>query len=219
MKKLLILVVVIGSLFITGCTDEGVLKILNNSLDEIWYELDGGATEWLDSNWEAEYTWDLDSSIFGSEDKKVTVKYGGGDQWWWDDYEVTRTVKPGKTVRLEVKGDAGEIAIWNNSTLFWIEEVYLSPSSDLDWGDDDLIGDIWPDEIITWKVTTGYWDVRIIDDVGGIYESFDNYVGPEETITFEYENFKKSSNTAINKKANAAKYTEFIEDLCEQRSK
>ncbi|MCF7794563.1 MAG: hypothetical protein K9N09_11285 [Candidatus Cloacimonetes bacterium] len=218
MKKLLVLLVVIASLFITGCTDEGILRLLNYSMEEIWYTINGGGTEWLDSGYQVEYGWDLDDSLFGSEDKKVTVQYGG-DYWWWYDYEVTKTVKPGKTVDIDIIGDAGEIEIENNSNTFWIEEVYLAPSSDPYWGDDDLIGDIGPGESVIWKVTTGNWDIKVVDDWGDEFVAWDQYVGPEETLVFDYDGFKRTTTAAADKRANAAKYTEFIEDLCEQREK
>jgi len=216
MKRVLIVLIVISALFISGCSDEGVLRLLNYSMQEIWYRIDSGSTNWLASNFQVEYSWDLSTSIFGEEDKKVTVQYGG-DYWWWYDYETTRTVKPGKTVSINIKGDAGEIAIWNNSNIFYVEEVYLSPSSDPTWGEDDLIGDIWPGETVTWKVTTDWWDILVVDDWGDEFVSYDNYVDQEETLTFEYTGFKKSKNAVADKKANAATYTELTEDRCEQR--
>jgi hypothetical protein len=203
-------------LLITGCSKEGILKLLNYSQEEIWYRIDYGYMEYLPSYTQISYSWDLASSIFGEDDKSVTVDYGGG-YWWWYDYTTTRKIKPGKTVSIEIKGDAGEIAIWNNSWSFYIEEVYLSPSSDPSWGLDDLIGDIWPGETVTWKVTTGYWDIKVVDDWGDVFTSYGNYVDQEETIEFEYTGFKKSSAPDSEKKANAANYTELTEDRCEQR--
>ena len=215
MRRVLIGLIVVAALFISGCSDEGILKLLNYSMDEIWYEVEGDFDE-LASGWEVSYSWDITTSIFGDDEKKVTVQYGGG-YWFWNDYEVTKTVKPGKTTRIEIIGDAGEIEIENNSSSYYIVEVYLSPSSDPDWGDDDLIGDIWPNNSATWKVTTGYWDIKVVDDYWDVFLSFDNYVGPEETITFDYTGFKKSGSSVADKKANAAKYTELTEDKCEQR--
>lgn len=218
MKKAVVLLIVLASLFITGCTDEGILRLLNYSRGEIWYRLNDGGLEWLNSGYQVEYSWDLGTGLFGEEDKTVTVQYGGY-YWWWDDYEVTEKVKPGKTVEVNIKGDAGEIAIWNNSNIFYVEEVYLSPSSDPSWGDDDLDGDIWPGGTVTWKVTTGYWDILVVDDWGDEFVSYDNYIDQEETLTFEYTGFKKSTTAAADKKANALKYNELTEDRCEQRQK
>jgi hypothetical protein len=215
MKKVLWLLALMG-LILAGCSDDGTLRIRNNSLEEIWYEVNNGSTEWLNSGESDSYSWKLSSSIFGEEDKKVTVDYGGG-YWFWYDYTLTKTVKPGKTVTVSIIGDAGEIEIWNNSSGFYIYYVWLSPSSDDDWGDDDLQGIIGPGYSVVWKVTVGDWDILLEDDWGDQFDSYNNYIAPETRTTFEYTGFRRASNPVGDKKANAEKYTTRIEDKCEKR--
>lgn len=216
MRKLLIILLFAAALLITGCSDEGTLRVLSYSMDEVWFEVDNGDVYYLYTNEYYDFTWDLSTSLFGDEEKDVTVTYGGG-YWFWYDYEVKKTVKPGSTAKVEIIGDAGEIAIWNNSNNFYVEEVYLSPSSDTTWGEDDLVGYIGPGETVTWKVSSGYWDIKLVDDYGDEFVSLDNYINPETTTTFEYTGFKKSSNSASQKKENSKKYKTKTEDLCEMR--
>jgi len=215
MRKALGLLVVLV-LFLAGCSDDGTLKITNDSIEEVWYMINNNDIEWLSSGATDKHTWNLSTGIFGEEDKEVTIDYGG-DYWFWYDYQTEKTIKPGKTVTVNIIGDAGEIEIQNISPAYYIVEVYLSPSDDPEWGDDDLLGIIGPGESVVWKVTVGYWDILVVDDYDWEYDSYDNYIAPETRIIFEYDGSKRASNPVGDKKANAEKYTEITIDNCEKR--
>ena len=215
MKKILGLVFILV-LFLTGCTDEGILRINSNSSENVWYELDYGPTEWLSQGESDLYSWDLSTSLFEEEYKEITVSYGG-DYWFWYDYETTKTIKPGKTTSVNIIGDAGEIEIWNNSNSFYITEVYLSPSDELTWGSDDLNGMIGPAESVVWKVTVGSWDIRIVDNYDDEFIKLDQYIPAETKFTYMYTGFRKTENANGEKIDNAKNCITITKDLCEKR--
>ena len=215
MKKILGLIFILA-LFITGCTDEGFLKINSNSSGDVWYELDNGSTKWLYPGESDLYSWDLSSSLFEEENKEITVTYGG-DYWFWYDYETTKTIKPGKTTSVNIIGDAGEIEIWNNSNSFYITEVYLSPSDDLTWGSDDLIGVIGPDESVVWKVTVGRWDIMVVDNYYDEFIELNQNIPAETKLTYMYTGFRRTENANGEKIANANQCTTNTKDLSEKR--
>lgn len=212
MKKLFVLLAILV-LFITGCTDDGVLRINNNSSEEVWYQLNYGTTQWLSPGQSDSHSWSLSSSLFGEEDKDVTVTYGGGEWFWYDDYTVEKTIKPGKTTTVEIIGDCGEIEIANQTASTSIWYVYISPSSDPDWGP-DLLGStiLYPGYSISWTATTGYWDIMFEDENGYDYTFMNEYIYAETTHTFNFVDYMSRSVDSIGEKIiNSQKYSEKVE--------
>jgi hypothetical protein len=215
MKKVLVGVVVLVALFISGCSDTGVLTI-NNWSDYYLYYILGGDEDNIQPGYSHEYDWDLSTSIFGDEDKKVSLEV-------WGDYifnEVYRkTIKPGSNAKIDVYANAGEIIIWNDSYSLYVAEVYISPSEDSEWGDNDLIGEIGPGEWVSWYVSPGSWDIKLVDDWGYEFVSFNNYINIGDTYTFYYDGFKKSSDPAAEKLANSQANRTITEDRVQQNDK
>lgn len=212
MKNFLILLPLF-ILFITGCTEEGTLLVKNNSQEEVWYEIDYGTTHYLNTNESDEYNWELSPD----ESKFIQVDYGGG-YWFFYDYWQEVEIKPGKTKTIRIIGDAGEIEIWNDSAYYYIYYVYLSPSSDEYWGEDKLGADIIsPGESVVWKVSVGDWDVRVTDDFGDEFTSYENYIAPEERTTFYYNGFMRSEDPDSEKLTNSQKNYRITKNLVEKR--
>lgn len=212
MKKILGLVFILA-LFLTGCTDEGILRIISNSSEDVWYQVNYGTTEWLSPGESDSYSWDLSTSIFGDEDKSVTVTYGGGEWFWYESYEVTKTIKPGSTARVEIIGDSGEIKIVNDTSETSIYYIYISPSSSSDWGD-DLLGSaiLFPDYYISWLVTTGYWDIMFVDEDGWEYTFMNQLINPETVNTYTFVDYLSRSSDPVGEKiANSQRYSEKVE--------
>ena len=217
MKKILGLVFVLV-LFITGCTDDGVLRITSNSSEDVWYQLNYGTTTWLSSGESDSHSWSLSSSMFGEEDKNVTVTYGGGEWFWYESYEVDKTIKPDNTSNVEIIGDSGEIKIVNNTNSTSIWYVYISPSSSSDWGNDLLGNDIlYPDYYISWLVTTGLWDIRLIDENDYEYFFWEEQINPETLYEYSFTDAKRSSDSIGEKITNSQKYTEKVEGKCRRK--
>lgn len=183
MKKTLWLLVLLG-LVLSGCSEDGTLKITNLSHFDVWFDLGGSQTTltYYGQVYEKDYT--LSTSIFGDEDKRVTVNYNGEFVF---SNSVSKTIKPGSTARVNIFSDAGTIRI-ENETFYDITEVYLAPSDDSSWGINDLYGTIGYSEYAEWLVTPGYWDVMFYATDGYYYELYNIYMTTEFTfiITFEY---------------------------------
>ncbi|MDO9576714.1 MAG: hypothetical protein Q7J16_02405 [Candidatus Cloacimonadales bacterium] len=216
MKKVLISLIVLVALFISGCSDKGTLTITNwNDFYDAWFEISGDyydlphLTYWEDD-------WDLSTSIFGDEEKSVSVEIGG--EYIFNEV-IRRTVKPGSTAKIDIDTNAGEIVVYNESYSFYIEEVYISPSDDTSWGDNDLSGTIGPGNLVSWYVTPGFWDVKVVDDWGDEFWEFDIYIGIEDTYWFYYDGFKSVGDSNELKIANAKTCTQDIEDRVQQNDK
>jgi len=187
MRKTLGLLVVLV-LFLAGCSDDGTLKITDETSDEIWFSINDGAEITLDVGESYSKSWDLSTSIFGKEEKDVDVAYQGFYVFY---DEVEKTVEAGSTTKLRIFADGGAIGIWNSSAAFYIEEVYITTSDDPEWGENRIIASIVPGETVFWTVTPGDWDIQIVDNWGDVYELLWNYIALDETSVFEYDGFKK----------------------------
>ncbi len=212
MKKTLWLLVLLG-LVLSGCSEDGTLKITNLSNFDVWFDLGGGSTNYLSSGQVYEKDYTLSTSIFGDEDKRVTVNYGGEFVF---SNSVSKTIKPGSTARVDIFSDAGVIRI-ENETFYDITEVYLAPSDDTSWGSNDLYGTIGYWEYAEWLVTPGYWDVRFYATDGYYYEIYDINMTTEFTftITYGYE-MKGVKFNAQRKEQNAQNYRTITENKYEQ---
>ena len=188
MRKILGLLVVLV-LFLAGCSDDGTLKITDETAREIWFSINDGAEITLDVGESYSKSWELSTSIFGNEEKDVDVAYEGFHVFY---DEVEETVEAGSTTKLRIYADGGAIEIWNNSDWFYIEEVYIAPSDDIFWGDNLITVPIGPGESCTWTVTPGDWDVQVVDDEGNVFELLGNYIALDETVIFyPYTGFER----------------------------
>ncbi|MFC1898335.1 hypothetical protein ACFLYJ_02060 [Candidatus Cloacimonadota bacterium] len=213
MRKLLVILIAIAALFISGCSDKGTLTITNWSYYDAWFELSGNYYDiYSGEYWE--FDWDLSTSIFGDEEKKVNVTIGG--EYIFTEV-IRKTIKPGSDAEIDIDTNAGEILIFNDSYYYYIEEVYLSPSEDTTWGDNDLTGgDIGPSEWVSWYVSPGYWDILIVDDYGDEFYYFDVYIYIEDTYWIDYYGDKAGGDPVELKMANAKKHTQDIKDRVQQ---
>jgi len=193
MKKTWVLLFAVA-LVMVGCSQDGDLKVYNETSSYVSFTLNNGEEIELDYSEYFTKSWSLASSIFGNEEKDIDVNYTG-DYVFSDD--TTVTVEAGKTKKLRIYPDAGIASIWNNSSSFYIEELYLSPSSSSNWGDNLIpYTSIDPGETDDWKVSEGYWDVQLVDDWGDVFESYENWISVDETTIFEYTGFKKADHAA-----------------------
>ncbi len=189
MKKLLWLMLPVLLLSLTGCKDDGTLVVRNSGNGWLNVRVDGGGIYELDP-WEyLTSSWSLGTSILGNDSRKVLVEYSG---LYVFSGSARVTVTAGETRKFSVYSDGGAIRIYNDSSIFTIEEVYLEPSSNVQWGNDDLDGDIDPGESCTWTVTPGYWDVKVVDDWGDEFFSYNNYIDYDELLSLSYTGFRAS---------------------------
>jgi hypothetical protein len=216
MKRLIGLLALLF-IFLIGCTQEGTLIIENDSIDGVWYELNDGDIELLSSGESDTYTWELSNNISNEDTKEIVVYYGGG-YWFFYNYYVEVEIQAGETETITIIGDAGEIEVWNDSSSFVIMYVYLSPSSDETWGEDDLgLNTIGSGGSVVWKAESGFWDVKLVDNWGDEFISLNNYIAPEERSVFYYNGFRKTKNAVAEKLANSKKNVNITKDMIEKR--
>jgi len=191
---------------------EGILQLYNDTADDVWYILNDGNEYTMISMDSDIWSWEL----LENEQTLVTIDYSGFHVF--SDTEL-ETVIGGYATDFYIEADGGAIEIFNNSLNFYITEVYLSPSSSADWGDDDLNGIIDPGESKFWTVVPGYWDIWIVDNWGDNFYNYDNYIPLDQTVSFEYTGFRKEDGTLKNiKQTEYMKYSP-IEDRVELKIK
>ncbi|MCK4312132.1 MAG: hypothetical protein KAW88_05295 [Candidatus Cloacimonetes bacterium] len=216
MKKVLWLLALMG-IILAGCSEDGTLRITNNSNYSAWFQLgSGGSTNNLNSGQVYEKDYTLSTSIFGDEDKKVTVYYGGDFVF---SNQVNKTIRPGSTSKVNIYSDAGVIRL-ENETYYDIVEVYLSPCDDTSWGDNNLTGTIGYNEYVEWLVSPGCWDVKFYDEDGSYYIIWEIYIDIEDTYTITFVPSMKGSKNGDDVKAiNALQCKTETIDKCEQKER
>ena len=191
--KLCLGIIIVPILF-TGCSSEGKLKISNKTSGVVFGKANKSEFN-IAAGESYSKKWDLTTSIFGSESKDVDVVYNG--QYIWRDSLVAE-VEAGSTKKLKLHPVAGAIKVSNtNDGVLDIVEVYIAAESEAFWGDNDLPDDdvIEPSESVSWTVTEGNWDVRIVNNLGEVEEINNLIVEIDSTRTINYDGFKKSRKT------------------------
>ncbi|MBS3768437.1 MAG: hypothetical protein KGY75_10020, partial [Candidatus Cloacimonetes bacterium] len=107
----------------------------------------------------------------------------------------------GYTTFFDIAADGGGIDIENDMNYTDITAIYLSPSSDPNWGADDLYGTLSPGEEVFWTVSAGSWDILAIDEDGAEYTSYDNTIYLDQTRSFFIDGWKKFKGKNTNMKS------------------
>ena len=186
-------------IIIAGCTAEGDIKVYNKTSEWLDVSIDGDYY-YLNAYEYAKKSYDLDDNIFSHEERDVTVSGEGLVKWGFSE---NYTVKPDETKKVNIYADCSAIKIYNNS-YNTIVSIYLSPSSDTEWGNDDLSGYIYPGEVHSWRISTGYWDIKVVDEYYNYATSFDNYIGTGVVYMFTYyfSLAKKNTDSSLKNKEN-----------------
>jgi len=194
MKNILKIYCLLATMLIVGCSAEGEIEV-NNYTDE-WLDVSvDGDFYTLEAYESVSKSFDLDDYLFSTEEKEVKVWVEGLLKW---DFSETYTIKPDKTKNVYIYADAGAIKVWNNS-YYSITSVYLSPSSDSYWGSDDLSGYLYYGYINSWRVTSGYWDIKVVDEYGYYDTWYDIYVAIGEVEWFTYYGYCSHKNGSYQK--------------------
>jgi len=193
MKKLLILLVLVA--IIVGCSDDGKLKVKNETNDYIWVSVSGGEFNDITSNDSYTKKWSMKKSIFNVEEKNVSISYEG---WYVFDDNDDVKVTAGKTKSVNIDANCGGIRVYNYSP-YSITQAYASPSSSDYWGSNDLNNSVSTNDYCHWQVSSGYWDIKIIDAGGYEGYAYDIYVSINDTESFHFDGpFQKVENNNLN---------------------
>jgi len=205
MKKI-ILSVLILILFLSACSKkvETKLRINNKTSADIWIKVNNQSQQTIVPNSFKEYSWLLNSGgLTGDETQSVSMQYNGYTIF---SAGTTIVLNAGDYKTINIKPNGGCIKILNDSQAFYIEEVYISPSDSLYWGDNLLLDaqgnsfTIDPGNFQTWTCTADTWDIKVVDDYGDEFTAMETHIAIDEVFTFVYTGFKKQANKSNNKK-------------------
>jgi hypothetical protein len=168
---------------------------------EMWVNIDGGATETIP-------VWGDLTKFYDPTGNSVSkaVDYNGYTLFAGS---TSITVYEDQYSRLDIYPDAGCFWINNNSTAFYITEVYLSPSYETQWGPNDLFSDIPPGEFFTWSCTPDIeWDLMVVDNWDDSFTFFNLMLNTDDVYTYDYTGFPAALNPDphLSKKLNAANH-------------
>jgi len=207
-KTYLLLTVVL----IFGCSAEGDIEVHNRTGAQLNIEIDGDRYE-LEAYEHAKKSYTFSNALFSPDEEKDVNVSGEGLVKWEFDQEYT--VKANETEKVNIYADAGAIQITNNSS-FTIIAVYLAPSSDPNWGENDLHGYIYPGETCSWRVCPGYWDIKVVDTRGYYATSYDYYIGMGDVCSLTYGSLCKNQENSPSKNKENFLYSEPIVDRIEK---
>jgi len=182
MRPLIALLLLVFGLSLIGCTDDGTLKIINQTAGGMDITV-SGETMALESQETISKTWELSKTIFSAEEKEVVVT---GEGLFKFEFSSTMKVKAGETSTLAITADGGVIRVENYSASININEIYLSPSSEDYWGSNALSSPLPPNYYIMWRVQPGSWDVKLVDNQGAEYYVYDNIINADEMTVFKF---------------------------------
>lgn len=177
----------------TVVQENGELHLTNNSSREVWYLLDGGDLNTLTANQTDQWTYDM----LEYEQTNTQIDYSGYHVFTNTSIE---TITGGSITNFVIEPDGGGIEFHNDMLFTNITEVYLSPSEDPTWGENDLDGILYPGEFTFWTVSPGSWDILAIDEYGVEYTTFDNIITLDETSVFYVEGWDKTGKSYNNMK-------------------
>ncbi|MDZ4182338.1 MAG: hypothetical protein U1B83_05615 [Candidatus Cloacimonadaceae bacterium] len=180
-KIMIIALLILMALSIMACEEDGELRIRNRTSARVNFTVDEANPQQLESwtNWSRYY----------SDDRVVQVQYQG-------DYVFTntleRSVYKGLVTTIDINANGGAIRLINNGNNA-INAVFLSPSSETEWGDDDLMGILEVNGEAQWTLTPGQWDVRVIDSTNTSYYKLGVTVTVDQTLNLPLSTFTKSA--------------------------
>lgn len=188
----------------------GYLQIDNQSSAQIWYEIDNNQQEFLNGYELDTWSWNL----LEYQQEYIDFDYSG--------YHVftnhnSVNIEGGYITEMDIYPDGGGIKIWNNFSYTTIYAIFLSPSSDGYWGNDDLSGYLYSGESAFWTVEPGWWDIKVVDEYGYEYEIFDRYISLDETSIFYTSGWNKSEENIGNEKNKISKISSLTKDKTELR--
>lgn len=175
MKRIPLLMALALMLLVSACVGEGELRIRNRSTTDVNVTLDYEEDKLIRPS--ENYT------RFYNSDKDVRIEYDG---LYLFSGVQTRYVERGTVNVVTLVSDGGAILLVNGSNRT-ITNVYLSPAGDITWGPDDLSGDIAPGASVSWTVTEGFWDIKVVNNLGQEYSVFSKQVLKDSTFTHIHE--------------------------------
>jgi hypothetical protein len=182
-----LLVLVILSAFLIGCSQQGYLTVDNKTGDVIFVEVDGDDEEidgGDDHEWEFEFPGFL-LNLIQQESENVDVSWEGLFVFP-DATEVE--IEADDDITIDVNPTAGAIVIDNNASSASIIEVQFRLNNGA-WSGNLISGSIGPGQWAIWRVEPGTYNIYVLDDYG-YWPGDDPYptqsVAPNQMRVFEW---------------------------------
>lgn len=163
-------VAIIGVLIIAlvGCTQPGYLEVENDTGEVIWVSIGSDTEEEVAKGGSISEEWELQATPLESEQLEVDISIRGIYKQIEDD---TAVVTAGETTTYTVDADGGAIRINNNSS-YNLYGIYITPSSNSNWGANLLSSALPPSYYFRYfGLAPGSWDVRL-QDASFNYDSY-----------------------------------------------
>ena len=187
MKRYIIFIIL--CFFLTGCKEEAFITVHNKTGGFLNVSIFGN-DHTLSPTESKTKSWKLTNTIFEEEDKTINVSGIGLFKFEFsDNYEI----RPDDNINIDIEADAGVVIIRNNTSDNYIKKVYLSLSSDDNWGTNYLSENILPGGKWDEKVSEASWDILIIDDQDHGYPFYNKYIEIGEMVTFTLNQSSKKS--------------------------
>ena len=178
MRKLsIIALIILAGLLLMACDEDGELRIRNRTNASVEVAINNGQPMEIvaGSGWSRYYT----------ESTTVTVNYSGN--YVLPDSE-TRTVSPGLPTTVNINATAGMMSITNDSQ-HTISELYISPRTQTDFGENLITESLLPEAISSWTLTDTAWDVKIVISDGTMLYKMNQPIALNETLELKVSTF------------------------------
>ena len=103
----------------------------------------------------------------------------------------------------DIDATGGAVKIINNSTQTDITEVYIAMSEDEFGGEEVLDGILEHEDSAIWTVTSGNWDVLLVDNWGNEIVHLNNYVQLDNTVTISFRSIESPAASFVRRKGKA----------------
>ncbi len=178
MRLLIPTLILVVSFMMMSCSADGELNVVNSTNAAMSVSIDGLQKN-ISANSSTSKKWSLSKTLFSTEEKSITIS---GEGLFKFHFTENAKVKAGTSKSYQIIADAGGLEIDNNSASSYIYEVYIAPSSDTEWGIDQLSGTINPGGYVIWRVSPGSWDVLVVDDQNKGYASYNNNISANQLV-------------------------------------
>ncbi len=179
-----LIIVILSLLLLTACTDEeSSLTVVNSTLTESEVRIDD-FVYFIEAGESVTENWKISNSIFEDNQRKIYLRVK--EKMFMFSEEGYYAISSGKNYRKVLVNNAAGLRIVNNAISGRIIAVYIAPSSDINWGTNKIDEDITNGNKMDWNLTSGLWDIKIIDDMNNEITSYDyNYeIGKLRTINY-----------------------------------
>lgn len=177
MRHALLALLAALAIMVSACDTDGELRIRNRTAAEIYISVDDAAPHTIPSwaNWSKYYP----------KDETATITYSGNYVFA---NTITREVRQNLVTTVDIEPDGGAFSLRNDGSQA-LTEVYISPTGEPNWGDNDLSNNLAPGDSTLWTVTEGSWDLRVVASNLTTYFKYNQPIVKNSTTYLDLSDF------------------------------